>query len=102
MSANRSREKPIPGPFFAASRLRVRQSPASLPHGYGLAIGPSFPQPQRGGTRQPRATPWVRRTMESPALKGRDNGCAALSGLDREGTHTQGVALGWRVPRRWR
>ena len=62
----------------------------------------SICQPQRDGTRQPRAPLWVRRTMESPALKGRDNGCAALSRLDREGTHTQGVALGWRVPRRWR
>jgi hypothetical protein len=50
---------------------------------------------QRRGTLQPRATPWVRSSNISQALKGRDNGCAAPSGLDEMGTHTQGVALGW-------
>jgi hypothetical protein len=33
----------------------------------------------------------------SQALKERDSGCAALSGLDDVGAHTQGVALGWHI-----
>jgi hypothetical protein len=49
-----------------------------------------------------RATPWDQSPRTSQALTGRDNACAAPSGLAAMGPHSQGVALGWHVPRRWR
>ena len=36
-------------------------------------------------------------TRSSQALKGRDDGCAAPSGLDEMTTRSQGVALGYRI-----
>jgi len=51
---------------------------------------------------QPGATPQEQWRDATQALKGRDNGCSALSGLDETMTQSQGVALGWHVPHRWR
>jgi hypothetical protein len=51
---------------------------------------------------QPGATPQEQWRDATQALKGRDNGWSALSALDETMTQSQGVALGWHVPRRWR
>jgi hypothetical protein len=69
---------------------------------------PPIPKRQRRGISQPRATPWEWHEEESQALKGRANGrngcrfVPPFQGEFRSARFTQGVALGWLVPRLWR
>ena len=51
-------------------------------------------EPQRGEISQPRATPWDQSPRTSQALTGRDNACAAPSGLAAMGTPFPGRCPG--------